>query len=212
MDNVESRLLKNIAGSPWAEAPRLEYADWIEQHGDKSRSEQAEFLRLDVEHEQIKNTIGGAYVYDPAYNDRFSEIRRRLRDLHSVLDPAWLIHVDRNLAIPPELSLQGKKAAQLILEFLLAEGLTGTGGCQAFYSPEQWKEAREKFGHDALLILVYDGGDIDACMDSAKGRHELVDRFSENLEQNGFVIEPCTHWYSAIYDERDYKPFHIELG
>jgi hypothetical protein len=92
------------------------------------------------------------------------------------------------------------------------EGLTETGGCQAFYSPKQWKEHGEKYGNDALLILVYDGGDIDICMDPAKGQHELVDRFRDNLEQNGFVMEPCSHWYSAIYDENDYKPFAIGLG
>lgn len=120
--------------------------------------------------------------------------------------------MDRNLAIPPELSPRGKKAARLILDFLLAERLTGTCGCQAFYSPQKWKERGEEYGYDALLILVYDGGDITMCMDPAKGQHELVDRFWENLERNGFFIEPCTHWYSAIYVDKDYKPFSIGLG
>jgi len=212
MDKEESRLLKKIARSPWSNAPRLEYAAWIERQGDKARSEQAEFLRLDAEHEQIVDAIGGPHVYDPAHDNRFSEIRRRLRDLRCSLDPAWLVHVDRDLAIPPELLPRGKEAAQLILTFLLAEGLTGTCGCQAFYSPQQWKERGEKYGHDALLILVYDGGDINSCMDPTTGPHELIDRFEENLEQHGFVIEPCTHWYSAIYDDKDYKPFAIGLG
>ena len=128
MHREESRLLKKIAVSPWNNAPRLEYAAWIERHADKSRSEQAEFLRLDVEHEQIVDAIGGAHIYDPPHNDRFSEVRRRMRDLSFSLDPAWLVRVDRDLAIPPGLSARGKKAARLILDFLLAEGLTGTFG------------------------------------------------------------------------------------
>jgi uncharacterized protein (TIGR02996 family) len=212
MDKEEDRLLKNIARSPWANPPRLDYAAWIERQGDESRSKQAEFLRLDVEHEQIVKKIGGAHVYDPDHDERFSQIRRRLQDLHFSLDPAWLVRVDRTLAIPPELSPRGKEAAQLILDFLLAEGLTGTCGCQAFYSSQQWKERGEEFGPDSLLILVYDGGDIDTCMDPLKGQHELVDRFQQHLERNGFVIEPCTHWYSAIYEAEDYKPFSIGLG
>jgi uncharacterized protein (TIGR02996 family) len=212
VEKEEIQLLKKIAGSPWTHPPRLEYAAWIEGQGDPSRLEQAEFLRLDVEHEQIVEAIGGAHVYDPAHDDRLSHVRRRLQDLSCSLDPAWLVRVDRDLAIPPELSTRGKEAAGLILDFLLAEGLTGTCGCQAFYSPQQWKERGEEYGHDALLILVYDGGDITTCMDPAKGQHELVDRFDENLERNGFIIEPCTHWYSAIYDAKDYKPFSIGLG
>jgi uncharacterized protein (TIGR02996 family) len=212
VDKEESRLLKKIAASPWTHPPRLEYAAWIEKQGDTSRSEQAEFLRLDVEHEQIVEVIGGPHVYDPAHNDRFSEIRRRLQELSCTLDPHWLVRVERDLAIPPELSRQGKKAARLILNFLLAEGLTGTCGCQAFYSPQAWKERGEQYGHDSLLILVYDGGDIDTCMDPLKGQPELVDRFEDNLIENGFVVEACTNWCSAIYDAESYKPFSIRLG
>lgn len=212
MHREEIRLLKKIAKSPWSDGPRLEYAAWIERQSDKSRSVQAEFLRLDVEHEQIVEAIGGEHIYDPAHDDRFSEIRQRLRDLAFSLDPAWLVRVDRDLAIPPKLSAGGKEAARLILDFLLAEGLTGTCGCRAFYSPQEWKQRGEEYGHNALLILVYDGGDITTCMDPAKGQHDLVDRFSDNLEQNGFVLEPCTHWYSAIYDEDNYQPFAIVLG
>lgn len=121
---------------------------------------------------------------------------------------AWTATLRSRPSYPP----RGKAAAELILDFLLAEGLTGTCGCHAFYSPQQWKERGEKYGHDALLILVYDSGDITTCMDPAQGQHDLIDRFMENLERNGFVIEPCTHWYSAIYDAKDYKPFSIGLG
>jgi uncharacterized protein (TIGR02996 family) len=212
MDKEESHLLRNIARSPWAHPPRLEYAAWLEQERNKSRSEQAEFLRLDVEHEQLASVIHGPRSHDRAQYERYSEICRRLQDLRCSLDPAWLVRVDRDLAIPPELSPRGKKAARLILKFLLAERLTGTCGCRTFYSPQQWKERDKEYGHDALLILVYDAGDIDMCMDPAMGQHDLVDRFRENLEQNGFVIEPLSHWCSAIYDEKDYKPFAIGLG
>ncbi|HEV3262607.1 MAG TPA: hypothetical protein VG013_37550 [Gemmataceae bacterium] len=212
MGKEENRLLKGIARSPWAHSPRLEYAAWVERQGDGSRSEQAEFLRLDVEHEQISEAAGGPHVYCDPYDDRFSQVRQRLRDLSFSLDPHWLVRVDRDLAIPPELSPRGKKAARLILDFLLAEGLTGTCGCQAFHSPQQWKERGEEYGHDSLLILVYDGGDITTCMDPTEGQHDLVDRFENNLIQNGYVVEACTNWYSAIYDEKDYKPFFIELG
>src|SRR5579884_775745 len=208
----ELALQDAIHDDPRNDALRLEYAAWIDRQGNMSRSDQAEFLRLDVEHEQLQPVMHGPHDYTPAQSDRYSEIRRRLQDLHCSLDPHWLVRVDRDLAIPPELSPRGKEAVRLILDFLLAERLTGTGGCRAFYSPQQWKERGEEYGHDALLILVYDGGDISMCMDPAEGQHELVDRFMENLEQNGFVIEPLSHWCSAIYDEKDYKPFAIGLG
>lgn len=212
MHREETRLLNKIAASPWSDAPRLEYAAWIERHADKSRSAQAEFLRLDIERAQLDPLIHYSGGYSPGQYDRYWEVRERLQDIDSSLDPAWLIRVDRDLAIPPELSERGNEAARLILNFLLAERLTGTCGCRAFYSPKEWKQRGEEYGHNSLLILVYDGGDITTCIDPAKGQHDLVDRFMDNLDRNGFVIEPCTDWYSAIYDEDNYEPFAIGLG
>ena len=210
VDDEESRLLKNIAESPWTHPPRRDYAAWIEQHGGTSRAEQAEFLRLDVEHEQIIEEIGAPDQYHPVHSKRLDVIRSRLRDLSHSLDPRWLVQVDRKLAIPPDLSPPGKAAAHVIVEFLLREGLTNTGGCQAFYSPLQWKERGGEIGHNSLLILVYDGGDINDCMSTERpwgGSRDLVDRFEQNLRRNGFAIERCTSWYSAIYEVLEFKSF-----
>lgn len=211
MHREESRLLKKIAASPWSDGPRLEYAAWLERQGDKSQSDQAEFLRLDVEREQLAPVIFGSCDYSPAQYDRFWEIRRRMGDIELSLDPAWRIRVDRDLGIPPELSAQGKKAAELILDFLLAEGLAGTCGCRAFYSPQEWQERGEKFGHDSLLILVYDSDHIGRYMDPSQGENDLFSRFIDNVEQHGFVFQACTSDYSAIYELEGYKPFSIEL-
>jgi hypothetical protein len=139
-------------------------------------------------------------------------VRHRLYDLRCSLDAHWLVQVERDLAIPRGLSRRGKEAARLILDFLLAEGLTRNCGCQAFYHPKEWKERGEEFGHDALLILVYDSGDMLDFMDPVKGQGKIFDRFDQNLHRHDFVLELCTHWYSAIYNAKNYKPFQIALG
>ena len=208
MDKEEERFLDSISRSPWAHPLRLEYAAWIERQGDSSRSEQAEFLRLDVEYEQMEAIDGTADVYHP---ERFSQVGDRLRELRYSLDPHWLVRVDRDLAIPPDLCPAGKMAAQVIVQFLLAEGLTYPGG-PAFRSPEDKDYAEEEFADDALLLLFHDGGDIKTCVSREWGEQELIDRFENHLLRHGFVRKACMGWYSAICPLIGFKPFRVEIG
>jgi uncharacterized protein (TIGR02996 family) len=209
VDNEESQLLEKIAAAPWTHAPRLEYAAWLERQTNTLQSDQAQFLRLDVEHEQIEEMKPESGGLDSSYYDRLSQVRCRLQELRRSLDPAWLAGVDRDLAIPPELSPRGKVAAQVIVQFLLAEGLTRPGG-RAFRSPEDWKEYGE-FGHDYLLVLVHDGGAIQSCVSREWGEQELIDRFENHLLRHGFVRKLCMAWYSAIYNLIEFKPFRVEI-
>src|SRR3954462_12824674 len=48
--NTERAFLDDIIASPEDDAPRLIFADWLEDHGDPDR---AEFIRLQVELEKL---------------------------------------------------------------------------------------------------------------------------------------------------------------
>jgi hypothetical protein len=75
------------------------------------------------------------------------------------------------------------------------------GGCRAFYSPQEWVARGERYGRDAVLILVHDGGDLSYYCNPDKGDHAAVRILSDALRAHGFFIQACTCWYSAIYIE-----------
>ena len=68
--NDDQAFLRAIADAPYDRAPRLVYADWLDERGDP----RGEYLRLD---------------------DQLSQARGRLEQLQTQLDPAWLTAVRR---------------------------------------------------------------------------------------------------------------------
>ena len=102
--------------------------------------------------------------------------------------------------IPTALSEQGKSAAQAIVALMTAE-LTNPsgGGGKAFYTPEEWKDRGEDYGHGSVLIVVHDGGDQAPYFNMDYEQYAKHDRMTTHLEQIGLYAEQCTCWYSAVY-------------
>ncbi len=104
------------------------------------------------------------------------------------------------------MSSAGRAAYKVALSFLRTRRLTYTGGCKVFYSPAEWMARGESYGHNAALIVVYDGANAkEACrMD---GR--MYEPFKAALDKAGFYVEECTGTYSAIY-EIDRAPIAVK--
>ena len=102
--------------------------------------------------------------------------------------------------IPIELSENGKKAAQAIVA-LLTEELSSPsgGGCKAFYTPEEWQDRGELYGHGAVLIVVHDGGDQARYFNMDYEQYACVERMGAHLGPLGLYAQQCTGWYSAVY-------------
>jgi len=133
---------------------------------------------------------------------------------------------NKDLARPNGLDADGRKAHEIVIAYLRKHGLTHTGGCSTFYSPEAWAERGEEYGRSSKLIVVYDGGDVRRAfnMDSAyevdcmiveAWRHAgnsgnppgyqpyaLYEGLQAALHAAGFYFEECTGWYAAVYSER----------
>jgi uncharacterized protein (TIGR02996 family) len=78
--NDEMPFIEAILAAPDDEAPRLIYADWLEERGD----ERGQFLREWV-------ALKGL----PKGDGRRSGLETRLRKLHAEIDPQWLALIDR---------------------------------------------------------------------------------------------------------------------
>src|SRR5262245_55358117 len=70
----EDAFLRAIAAGPGDAAPRLVYADWLEEHGDP----RAEYLRV---------IYNAANPKELGTNPRFQELRRSL-------DPEWIMRLE----------------------------------------------------------------------------------------------------------------------
>lgn len=101
---------------------------------------------------------------------------------------------------PEGLSLEGKAAYTAImatLRRLESENFKfSTGGCQTFYSPQEWAARGEDYGTTAELIVVYDGGDMAEFFEI---EGTFFTHMVDGLKKAGFHSEECTCWYSAIY-------------
>lgn len=119
-----------------------------------------------------------------------------------------------DLAAPPGLTRRGQQAYDIIRQFLHDFGrdpeedprtenaLEYTGGCRTFYSPQEWRDRGEYGGERAVLIVVYDGGDVGYAFDYDHEQYAIVDKMAAQLGKAGFMAEPINNWSCAIYDER----------
>jgi len=108
-----------------------------------------------------------------------------------------------DLDMPEGLSDVGKAAYEKIMRVLHLSNKTYTGGCKAFYSPQEWKERGEKYGLKSHLIIVYDGGELTSFFNAD---HAMMDGFRKyefmrtELKDSKTYSEECTGWYSAVYE------------
>lgn len=119
---------------------------------------------------------------------------------------------NEDLNRPKNLSPLGKRAHKVIVEVLRRHGMTYTGGCKAFWSPQEWKDRGESYGLLSELVVVYDGGDLvpffcpeEDVLRERVPAHVLYERMREALEAVGLYWEQCTCWYSAIYEHPDFS-------
>jgi hypothetical protein len=110
---------------------------------------------------------------------------------------------DTDLGLPPD----GTCDEEAILVLENAIDVLGrppsTGGCRTFYSPKEWKERGEKYGLNSCLIICHDGGEFSNLCSYDKQDYGMLEKFAENLAIEGYYIEQCTCWYSALYKKDD---------
>lgn len=79
--NIEDAFIQAILSDPSATAPRLIYADWLEERGDPSSICRAEYLRVECELDAL-----------PKRDPKRTRLQARLRQLRaSVGDDWWLV-------------------------------------------------------------------------------------------------------------------------
>src|ERR1700754_5023358 len=79
MTSDDEAFLRAISAAPDDDAPRLVYADWLDERGDT----RAEFIRLQVR-------LRGLSPSDPALAD----LAARVRELRAGSPPYWLARLD----------------------------------------------------------------------------------------------------------------------
>lgn len=110
----------------------------------------------------------------------------------------------RGLEIPKYgLSRLGRKAAKLIVKVMKEHELYDTGGCRAFYTPQDWKDRHESYGHGAELIVVHDGGAAAHWFNWDYESNKFVEIMFKELAKIEVHPEQCTSWYTAIYSHKN---------
>ncbi len=105
-----------------------------------------------------------------------------------------------DVAMPLELTADGREAWRVIKKFLTNRRRTYTGGCKAFFEPKDW-ERREKHDYGTegvVLVVVYDGGELAWVFNPAYEDRKAQDGMRKALAEAGFFVEPIAHWWSNI--------------
>jgi uncharacterized protein (TIGR02996 family) len=106
----EDAFLRAVLARPADDAPRLVYADWLDDRGE---SERAEFLRADA-------ALSGQPLADP----RTPAVATRVRELALALDPDWVALVRRvNLPDAIEAALRPLERALSGMDHVVSLGL-----------------------------------------------------------------------------------------
>ena len=104
-----------------------------------------------------------------------------------------------DLSMPSNLDKKGIEAYKTIMSLVKKHSLEYTGGCKCFYSPTEWQARGEEYGINSKLIIVYDGAIIRELFYPNYGS-DLMQECVNELSKIGLFFEPCTSWYSAVYE------------
>lgn len=102
-----------------------------------------------------------------------------------------------DLALSEDASDETRKIHKAIVKVLGSD--TYTGGCRAFYTPQEWRERGEKYGTESKLIVCHDGGALTAYFNYDYMDYPAIERMTNALADLGYFAQPCTSWYTAIY-------------
>ena len=102
-------------------------------------------------------------------------------------------------SIPDRANEEQANLCRLIKDWCQRKDLTKTGGCKAFYTPDDWRDRGNVYGRDSVLIIAHDGGDLAHVCNMDYEQYQLMEDFAQFLNIHGYYIESCTSWYSAIY-------------
>lgn len=83
--------------------------------------------------------------------------------------------------------------------FAKEHGLTVQPG--TVFLPDEWRARGERYCNAALLIITYDGGDMQRACSLDGCDYKLNDAFQQMLGATGlgYFFEEGTHWYGGVY-------------
>jgi hypothetical protein len=119
-----------------------------------------------------------------------------------------MLDLPEDLKAPEGLSERSLQAWETIVQFLVANDLTYTGGCGAFMDPKEWKERGGEYGTESVLVIFHEGSEVgqafsmDDCYERGGGAncYAKLEAMSDELAKIGLFAEQCTRRYSAVYE------------
>lgn len=103
--------------------------------------------------------------------------------------------------MPDDLSARAKEAADVVIKAAEEHSPRKSDpGHRDFYSQAEWRARGERYGRDAVLIVVHDGGSLAPLFNLDYEAYKAANKMNKAIRDAGFVSEICTGWYTAIYD------------
>jgi len=107
------------------------------------------------------------------------------------------------IELKSEVAGRAKEAYDKIVSILESEGCEGSG--LIVYSGEDWTARGERYGEDALIVIIHEEGDdchyfsMDACYNTGRGYDGYETMFAA-LRESDLMNEQINSWSSAVHD------------
>ncbi len=121
-------------------------------------------------------------------------------DWFSLLKANGIPVYNSDFRIPTTLGPEGNRIAREFRAMVAkAYKHPSGGGCPAFRDPYyQAGFERQEKPRDAVLAIIYDGGDVASFLNPSYECYELYNMAGEFFRNRGYICEPYSHWWAWV--------------
>ncbi len=109
--------------------------------------------------------------------------------------------LEEELALPVDIPQNVKTALLEVRDFAgsLWDRPAATGGCKAFYSPQEWRDKGWQVNEHVLCVVRHDGGDLAPLFNMDYQDYKAYDKMNQIFQRRGLYAEAINSTQSNIH-------------
>ena len=109
--------------------------------------------------------------------------------------------LEEELSIPEDILQNVKNALLEIRDFAgsMWDRPPSTGGCKAFYSPQEWRDKGWEVGEKVLCVVCHDGGDLAPLFNLDYQDYKAFEKMDQIFRRRGIYAEAISSTHTHIH-------------
>jgi hypothetical protein len=151
--------------------------------------------------EEFENDVEDENSDMTFFNTRFYEFES-VTTWERLAENRGIVPSEAELVLPEDIPQIVKDALLEVRYFVgsLWERPASTGGCKAFYSPQEWRDRGWEVSEKVLCVVCHDGGDLAPLFNLDYQDYKSYDQLDMMLRRRGLYTETINSTTSHIYE------------